>query len=423
MHTIYGSNEEIAHKIPRTAVVIFSINTDCCRTCIILFNYLVQCMSFCNRLAAVLESALDTITKTKLVLHGSCDVAQHLLSNWHIPDATVHEELLHCTCDGNDEDSEVARNIYQVVKQAQKLRETVSASQMQPNCPRLTKKSDVQKISSQLGFGSKKLHDKVQNKTQGAKISSVNTSQTYGFGHSCAVKLLKNKHSVGRSSSDYSLRTTLTNTNQQSVPITVMNGNCAKKSVTKPRFKSSPSLQTTYQKDFSVHTNYTIAKNNTASSSHLKSKKSLVNDDNTAILCSKNTDSVSINSDRDPCKSNGASFPEELGISDLEDLLSQVTVYSNITAHSGIKIPELKMNPFLSYGDKTAGITAEAYRVVGISEALDILGVPADLVTILKTYHRFLAETQNEKKHGFHAGKRQVAAESFLTKLSTVVSY
>lgn len=377
----------------------------------------------------MLESALDATTKTKLVLHGSCDVAQHLLSNWHIPDATVREEQLHSSCDGNYEDSEVnevARNIDQVVKQAQKLRETLSASQLQPNCPRLTKKSDVQKISSQCGFGSKKLHDNEQKKTHGAKFSLVNTSETYGFGPSSAVKGRINKHSVRkRSSSDsYSLRTTPTNTNQQSVPITVINGNYAKKAVTKPRFKSSPSLQTTYQQDFSVRTNHTIAKNNTAASSHLKSKKSLVNDDNTAIL-SKNTDSVSVNTDRNPHKSNSTSFPEELGISDLEDLLSRVTVHSNIKAHSGIKntVPELKVNSLLSYSDKTAGITEEAYRVVGIGEALDILGVPADLVRVLKTYHRFLAETQEGKKRGFHTGKRQAAAESFLTKLSTVVSY
>jgi len=376
----------------------------------------------------VLESALDATTKTKFVLHGSCDVAQHLLSNWHIPDATIHEEPLHCTCDGKDEDSEVnevARNVDQVVKQAQKLRETLSASQLQPNCPRLTKKSDVQKMFSQHGFGSKKLHDKVQNKTQGAKFSSVNTSQTYGFGPSGAVKRIINKHSVGkRSSSDcYSVRTT-TSTNQQSVPITVMKGNYAKKAVIKPRFKSSPSLQTTYQQDFSVHTNHTIAKNNTATSSHLKSKKSLVSDNNTAILCSKNSNSVSVNMDRDPHKSNSISFPEELGISDLEDLLSRVTVHSNITAHSGIKnkTPELRVNSILSCGDKTADITEEAYRVVGIGEAMDTLGVPADLVTVLKTYHCFLAETQEGKKHGFHTGKRQAAAESFLTKLSTVVS-
>jgi len=378
----------------------------------------------------VLESALDATTKTKFVLHGSCDVAQHLLSNWHIPDATVHEEPLLCTCDGNDEDSEVnevARNIDQVVKQAQILRETLSVSQLQPNCPRLTKKPDVQKISSRLGFGCKKLHDKVQNTTQAAKFISINTSQTYGFGPSSSVKRIINKHSVGkRSSSDsYSQRTTPTNTNQQSVPITVMNGNYAKKAVTKPRFKSSPSLQTTYQQDFSVRTNHTFAKNNTATSSHLKSKKSLVNDDNAAILCSKNTGSVSINMDRHPHKSNSTSFPEELGISDLEDLLSRVTVYSNVTAHSGIKnkIPELKVNSLLSCGNKTADITEEAYRVVGIGEAVDILGVPADLVTVLKTYHRFLAETQEGKKHGFHTGKRQAASESFLTKLSTVVSY
>jgi hypothetical protein len=128
--------------------------------------------------------------------------------------------------------------------------------------------------------------------------------------------------------------------------------------------------------------------------------------------------------DRHPHKSNSTSFPEELGISDLEDLLSRVTVYSN-TAHSGIKnkIPELKVNSLLLCGDKTADITEEAYRVVGIGEAVDILGVPADLVTVLKTYHRFLAETQEAKKHGYHTGKRQAAAESFLTKLSTAVSY
>jgi len=375
----------------------------------------------------LLESALDATTKTKLVLHGSCDVVQHLLSNWHIPDATVHEEPLHFTCDGNNEDSEVnevARNIDQVVKQAQKLRETLSASQLQPNCPRLTK---IPKISSQLGFGSKKLHDKVQNNTQGAKFSSVNTSQTYGSGPSSAVKRIVNKHSVGkRSSSDsYSLRTTPTNSNQQSVPITVMNGNYAKKLVTKTRIKSSPSLQTTYQQDFSVRTNHSIAKNRTATSSHLKSKKSLANDDNTAILYSKNTDSVSVNMDRDPHKSNSTSFPEELGISDLEDLLSRVTVHPNIKAHIGIKntIPELKVTPLLSYGDKTADVTEDAYRVVGIGEAVDILGVPSDLVTVLKTYHRFLAETQEGKKHGYHTGKRQAAAEGFLTKLSIAVSY
>jgi len=377
----------------------------------------------------VLESGLDATTKTKFILRGSCDVAQHLLSNWHIPNATVHEEPLHCTCDENDEDSEVnevARNIDQVVKQAQKLRETLSASQLQPNCPRLTKKSDVQKISSQHGFGSTKLHDKVQNKTQGAKFNSVNTSKTYGFGPSGAVKRIINKHSVAKrnSSDSCSLGTTPTNTNQQHVPVTVMKGNYAKKAVTKPRFKSSPSLQTTYQQDFSVCTNHTIAKNNTATSSHLESKKSLVNDNNTAILCSKNTDSVSVNMYRDPHKSNRTSFPEELGISDVEDLFSRVTVHSNIIAHSGIKnkIPELKVNSLLSCGDKTADITEAAYRVVGLGEAVDILGVPADLVTVLKTYHCFLAETQEGKKHAFHTGKRQAAAESFLTKLSTVVS-
>ena len=378
----------------------------------------------------MLESALDATTKTKFVLHGCCDVVQHLLSNWHISDATVHEEPLNFICDGNDEESEVnevARNIDLVVKQAQKVRETLSASQLQPNCPRLTKKSDVPKISSQLGLGSKKLHDKVQKKTEAAKFSSVNTSQTYDFGPSSAVKRIINKHSVGkRSSSDsYSLRTTLTNTNQQSAPITVVNGNYAKKAVTKPRIKSSPSLQTTYQQDFSVRTNHTIAKNRTATSSHLKSKKSLINDDNTAILCSKNADSVSVNMDRDPYKSNSTSLPEELGISDLDDLLSRVTVHPNITAHTGIKntIPDPKMTPLLTYGDKTADVTEVAYRVVGVGEAVDILGVPADLVTVLKTYHRFLAETQEGKKCGFHTDKRQTAAERFLTKLSIVVSY
>jgi hypothetical protein len=379
---------------------------------------------FCNRLAAVLESALAATTKSKIVLHKTCDVAHNLLKNWPIPDATVHEEPLHCTCEFNDKDSEVARNIDQVVKQAQKLRETLSVSQLQPNCPRLTKKSNVEKISSQLGLDSKKLNNKVQNITQSAKFSTVNTPHTSGFGpSSCLI----NKHcAANRTSLDsYSPRTTLANTNKQSIPIPVMNGNYSKKAVTKPRFKSSPSLQTTYQKDFSVRTNRNTAKHNIATCSGLKPKKSLVNDENTATLCSKNTDSVNGNMHSHPKKSNSTSFTEEIGISDLEDLLSRVTVYSNVTADSGIKnkIPELKVNSFLSYGSKTADITEETYRVVRLAEAVDILGVPLDLVTVLKTYHRFLAENQERKKNGYHTGKRQAAAESFLTKLSAMVSY
>lgn len=385
---------------------------------------------FCNRLAAVLESALHATTKTKIVLHKSCDVAQHLLSNWPIPVAAVHEQPLHCACNGNDEDSEVtevARNIDQAVKQAQKLRETLSVSQLQPNCPRLTKRSNVEKISSELEFDSKKLNHKVQNRTQSAKFSCVNTPQSSGFGPSSSVKRLINKRCVAQRSllNSYSPRATLTNTNQQAIPVPIMNGNYAKKAVPNHRFKSSASLQTTYQKDFSVRTNCNVAKHSIATRSGLKPKRSVVTGENTTTLCSTNKDSVNVNMDRDPKKSNGTSFPEETGISDLEDLLSRVTAYCNVTADSGIKnkIPELKVNSFLSHGDKTADITEEAYRLVGLAEAVDKLGVPSDLVMVLKTYHRFLAGNQEGKKNRYHTGKRQAAAERFLTKASAMVSY
>jgi hypothetical protein len=349
-----------------------------------------------------------------------------LLGNWLILDATVHEEPPQFDCDGNDEGpevTEVARNIEQVVKQAQKLRETLSVSQLQPHRSSLTKKSTVENFSSKVGFESTKLNNKVQNKTQSAKFSSVNTPQTSGYRPASAVKRLANKHSVPKRSSlhSYSPRTPLPNTNRQSVPVSVVNGNYAQKAVTKPKFKSSPSLQTTYQKDFSLRTNHNIAKHNTATSSNLKPKNSSVDDQNT-MLYSKITDSSNVNTDRDPKKSNSTSLPQDIAILDLEDLLSRVTVYSNVTTDSctkNSKIPALKAKCHLPYTEKVVGITEKAYRLAGLAEAVDVLGVPSDLVTVLKTYHRFLAGNQEGRKHD----KRETAAESFLTKLSSMVSY
>jgi hypothetical protein len=57
-----------------------------------------------------------------------------------------------------------------------------------------------------------------------------------------------------------------------------------------------------------------------------------------------------------------------------------------------------------------------------LAEAVDVLGVPSDLVKVLKTYHNFFEERQRGKKHGSDTGKGKVAARSFLNKLSTMVS-
>jgi hypothetical protein len=376
---------------------------------------------FSNRLVAVLEKALDATTRTKKVLYASCDGAQHLLSNWHIPDDSVHEEPPHCTCGngggGDDDDDysrihEVAKTIEQVVEQAQKLRETVSFSRSQPRSSPLTKRSNTEKMSSQYGFGFKKLNDKIQKKSQGTKLNSVNKPVTPSNGSSTITKRLVNTHSIAKSSADNHSQRMMTNTKQQSIPVPMVNRNYDKKAVTKPRLKSSPSLQTTYQKDFSTRKICNTVKRSPSLNSSLKPKESSMKDENAAILCSKNSSSMS--------------FSEKIRISDLEDLLCRATISPNVNVASNLeksKRLQMKVNSCLLHADNTADTTKKAYRVVGLAEAVDVLGVPSDLLEVLKTYHCFLAESQAGKKCGSGTFKKQSAAKSFLNKLSTMVSY
>lgn len=385
---------------------------------------------FCDRLLAVLQNTLDATTRTKQLIHASCDETKHLLNNWHIPDDSVYEEPPDCTLD--DEDSriaEVAKNIDQVVEEAQKLRETLSVSQHQPKSSPLIKRSNTKKISLQLGFGSVKLNDKVQKKTDNAKIKSVKRPVTTSNGSLNITKRSVNNQSVTKGSSvdNHSPRTTLKNTKKQSTSIPIVNGNYDKKAITKPRFKSGPSFQTTYQKDFLVHTNCTTAKkHNPPVSCTLKPKDNSVKDENTAILHSKNRNFFNFkNMENNPKKSSSTSLPEKTGVSDLEDLLCRVTAFPNISVDHDIKkskIAQMKVNSCL-LRDKTCHISEKAYRVVGLAEAVDVFGVPSDLVKVLKTYHYFLAGSQEGMKHGNGAGKRQAAAKSFLNKLSAMVSY
>jgi hypothetical protein len=388
--------------------------------------FMLKICFFCDRLVAVLEKVLDATTRTKKLLRDSCEEAQHLLSNWHIPDASVHEELPQCTCDDDNDDnskiSEVVKDIEQVVEQAQKLRETLSTSKPQAKRLPLIKKCNIEKIP-QLGFSSKNLNDKVQKKTQSAKLSSVNKPLTTGNGF---MKRSVNNSVVKRSSLDNcSPRATQTNTKRRSIPIPILNGNCDKKAVTQPRLKSSPSLQTTYQKDFSIHANCSTTRHRAARSCSLKPKDSSVKEENTALLWLKNTNAFYVrNMERDTKKSNSTSFSEKMGISDLEDLLSRVTVYPNINPDiKKSEIPKVKLNCCLLNGDKIANIAKNDYRAVKLAEAVDVLGVPSDLVKVLKTYHSFFEERHRGKKSGSDAGKGQVAAKSFLNKLSTMVSY
>jgi hypothetical protein len=383
-------------------------------------------------LVAVLQKALDATTRTKKLLHASCDETKHLLSNWHIPDDSVYEEPPDCTHDDNDEDSkinEVAKNIEQVVEHAQKLRETLSVSQPQPKSLPLTKSSNTEKISSQLGFGSVKLNDKVQKKTENVKVNSIKKPVTTSNGSLTIIKRSVNNHSVAKGSSagNHSPRTTLTNTKWRSTHIPIVNGNYDKKAITKPRLKSTPSFQTTYQKDFSVRTNCNTAKHNPAVNSTLKLKDSSAKDENIAMLHSKTRNSLNVkNMENNPKKSSSTSFPEKIGISDLEDLLCRVTAYPNISVDLGIKkskIAQMKVKSCLLHDDKTCHISNKGYRVVGLAEAVDVFGVPSDLIKVLKTYHCFLAESQEGMKRRSSDGKRQAAAKSFLHKLSTMVSY
>ncbi|XP_023720634.1 uncharacterized protein LOC111871633 isoform X3 [Cryptotermes secundus] len=377
------------------------------------------------RLVAVLEKILDATTKTMKLLHESCDEAQNLLNNWHIPDTSVPGELPHCTCNDDDEDDyskiiEVAKDIEQVVEQAQKLRETLSASKPQAKGLLLTKKPNTGKIC-QLGFTSKKLNDKVQKKTPSAKFSSVKPLTT-GNG---SLKRMVNNSVVRRSSPDnHSPRATQTNTSWQSIPIPILSGNCDKKSVIKPRLKPNLSLQTTYQKDFSIHTDSSTTRHKIVRSCFSKPKESSVKDENTAMSWSKNTNALYVkNMERDTKLSNSTSFSEKMGISDLEDLLSQVIVYPNVSVKPDIKkstTPPVKLNYCLLHSDKTAHITKSDYRAVKLAEAVDVLGVPSDLIKALKTYHSFFERRQRGKKCGIDAGKGKVAARSFLNKLSTM---
>jgi hypothetical protein len=386
---------------------------------------------FCDRLVAVLQKVLDATTRIKKLLHASCDETKHLLNNWHIPDDSVCEELPDCICDDNNEGSkitEVAKNIQQVVEQAQRLRETLSVSQPQSKSSCLTQRSDTEKISQHLGLGSVKLNDKVQKKTEKAKVNSVKKPVATSNGSLTVMKGSVNNQSVAKgSSANNPSQTTLKNTKRQSTPFPIVNGNCDIKPITKPRMKSSPSFQTTYQKDFSVHTNCNVAKHNSAVSSTLKPKDSSVKDKNIAIVQYNNRNLLNVkNMENNPKKSSSTSLPGKAGISELEDLLCQVTAYPNISADLGIKkskIDQMKVNSCLLHDDKTCHISDKAYRVTGLAEAVDVFGVPSDLVKVLKTYHCFLAESQEGMKHGRGAGKRQAAAKSFLSRLSTMVSY
>jgi hypothetical protein len=385
---------------------------------------------FCNRLVAVLQKALDATTKTNKMLRESCDATQHLLSNWHIPDVSIHEQPPDCKCDDNDQDikiTEVAKNIEQVVEQAHKLRETLSVSQTQPKSSPLTKRSNKEKISSKLGFGSVKLNAKEQKKTQYVKVNPVNKPQATSNGSLTVNRRSVNNHSVAkrRSTDNCSPRATMTSSEQQYIPIPV-NGNYDKKTITKPRQKSSPSFQTTYQKDFSVRTNCNTARYSPAMRSSLKPKESSMKDENTVTLHCKNTSSLNVkNMENNPKTSSGISLPEKIGISDLDDLLCQVTVYPNITVDPHIKnkkISQVKVNSCPLHDDKRVHTSNKACRVVGLAEAVDVFGVPSELVKVLKTYHYFLAESEDGMKHGSGGGKRQAAATRFLNKLSTTVS-
>jgi hypothetical protein len=379
----------------------------------------------CDRLVAVLENVLAATSKTMKLLHESCDEAQNLLSNWHISDASVCEQLPNCTCNDDESDTsseitEMVKDIEQVVEQAQKLRKTLSASQPRLKSLPLTKISNTAKIS-QLEFTYKNCNDSIQKKPQSTKISSFHKPLTTANG---PLKRSVNNSVAKRCSLDnYTPRAIQTNTNQQSVRIPILSGNRGKKSVTKLRLKPGPSLQTTYQKDFSLHKNCSTAKHKTGKGCTSKPKESSVKDQNTAILWSKNTNGEDM--ERDTKKSN-RTFSEKMEISNLEDLLSRVTIYPNVSVNPDIEkheLPQVKLNSCLLHDYKTVDMAKNGYRSVKMAEAVDVLGVPSDLVKVLKTYHHFCQERQNRKKHESDAGKGHTAARIFLNKLSAMVSY
>jgi hypothetical protein len=384
--------------------------------------------SLSDRLVAVLEKVLHATNRTTKLLHESCDEAQNLLGNWHIPSSSVREELPHCTCvDYDDERSseitEVVRDIQQVVERGQKLRETSGASKPEEKDFLARKIPKTRKIS-QLGFTSKDhLNCNVQNKPQNTKISGFNKPLITGNDSS---KRSINTVSKRSSLDNRSPNRTQTNSDTRSIGNEVLNGDYGKKPPSKVRLRPSPTLQTTYQKDFSVRTNFNVGKHRSAKGCVSKNKERSVKHVDAGTFPAKNPEaSYGNDAERDRNNSDRMSSSEKLSISNLEDLLSRVTVYPNAGVNTNVKIklPEVKQNSCVFHGDKTAEIAENSYRTVKLAEAVDVLGVPSDLVTVLKTYHNFFQERQRRNKPGSDAVKGQGAARSFLNKLSTMVSY
>ncbi|XP_069701487.1 uncharacterized protein [Periplaneta americana] len=385
-----------------------------------------------TRLMAVLEETLETTTKVNNILYSSCNEVQDLLNNWVVPDESTGDEIIQCTC-ANDEDckmDEVAKNIEEVVGQAQKLRQTFSTKpRFHSNNPITTRKPNVEKLfskqsdtstripSASNGLSSSRKVNTVRKKTESilhpSKKQVTNNNET-----STVTKATNtnNQSTTKRSSVDNHITriTTCTVTRTSSVPL--VNDRNDKK-VKRP-YSSPSNFQTTYQRDFPVRKN--ISKHNNTSNSSSKLQNSTMKDDTNTL---RSQDAKSLGDKDLELHSNklGQTITSPSGkirISELEKLLSVVTIYPNPVNSESIKLntAQVKTNSCALHGGKAANVKKDT-RVVGLAEALDILGIPPELVKGLKTYHAFLASNGSNTLKCNES--KSEAANSFLHKLET----
>ncbi|PSN32083.1 hypothetical protein C0J52_19237 [Blattella germanica] len=330
-----------------------------------------------SRLAALLEDVLSATTKTKRTVLKNYEATKKLAGKWKIPDNISVDIKPQCICKIENEDSkvsEVAKNIEQVVEQAQKIRSSsLNPSKMSSTAEKLHNER------TSLKSACRNVKDRTSIKT----TKNIISKKTETLRENSSSKQIPN--GITNSTKQSKLPVTKINFLQKKVASSTTNSrrsssltrSCDKKPIAKSN--SSSALRTTYQNDFTV-THKTTKCSSPKQSSSPKTKES--GNENGAVI-HKPIVTNQMSAKTDYKQLYFISNSGKISITELENLLNGDTICTNLSAVSNyekMEKPEIIVQSCPEHGDNPIKSNMVTFRTVVIEEAIDSLGVPPELV-------------------------------------------
>ncbi|XP_066992123.2 uncharacterized protein [Anabrus simplex] len=408
-----------------------------------------------SKLINILEEAVESTTRTKENLRMDCQEIKRLLSNWCLPEREVCQLERETTCDTpiTDESDEIVKEVEETLEYAQKLRR--SADVHNKNQSKLSK-SNVRtankfKLES-TGINVRELHSPTCNFRIGELVGSSCTCVLNGGdsnrNHRGTCRIFPKSVSELKNPLSYTFKpiniTKVTgasgdassNKIQSNIP-QPLSGDSLEKSKGLSRIlpKSSRDVKT---KNNNVTTSSTSrTKSGVGGRSSVKSKKSSLFQttyQKDFAMRSKRVPSRPVrqtNADTDLINSKIEVF-EDIGLAngnvndDHEGKVYPLRSLSYVSASgtiSGVELDKLidrgsvKLDVTVTNSKKTnidncQHLSFTTGAIGSLREALDLQGIPPELVSILKCYHQFVGDLTNK-----HEVKGRTAADNFLVKL------